>query len=203
MVATDTKSQILEAALTLFAEQGYEKTTIRSIAKRVGIQSASIYYFFDSKAHLLEVIFTEFLSDFAKYRNAPEDIWKAATEKPLSEVLSMLFYTFGSPDESARMMTIARVILSLQYEHAGAQRLLVKVMIQDALDYGIQVLKGLHKLGVIKDVDYQWTAYVFLAFAIAVFEDNLRYSIHFDDSRREYGAGIHFLCSVFAKTMER
>ncbi len=202
MTATDTKAQILSAAIDLFAQNGYERTTMRTIAKRVGVQSASIYYFFDSKESLLRTIFKEFELNFAKHRNKPNDIIKSAKYKPLSEVLSMLFYTFGNSEEHYRMMTISRVILSLQYENIGAQNLLEKVMIHDALDYGVCVLKGLHSLGVIREIDFQWTAFVFHSFAFAVLQENLRNLMSYADSSKKFEAGVNFLCMEFAKAIK-
>ncbi|MFW5981469.1 MAG: TetR/AcrR family transcriptional regulator, partial [bacterium] len=40
---SDTDRKILEAALDLFASQGFHGTSIREIAERVGIQKSSIY----------------------------------------------------------------------------------------------------------------------------------------------------------------
>ncbi len=42
-----------EAALTLFAEQGYAATGIRDIARRSGMSSAAMYHYFGSKQDLL------------------------------------------------------------------------------------------------------------------------------------------------------
>ncbi len=198
MSAKETKSQILSAALELFALNGYEKTTMRQIAKKVGIRSASIYYFYDSKESLLESIFSEFESTFSKYRNSPEKIFEAAKKKPLSEVLSMVFYTFGSPLERDRMMTISRVILSLQYENADAQKLFEKVVVHDALEYGVKIFKGLHSMGKIKQIDFKWTSYIFHSFAIAVFEENLRQLKTYEESSRDYEDGIKYLSKQFA-----
>ncbi len=203
MIETDTKSQILSAALDLFARHGYEKTTMRSIAKKVGIKSASIYYFYDSKEALLKTLFSEFESNFAKYRNSPEDIFRAAQEKPLPEILSMIFYTFGSTDECARMMTISRVILSLQYQNTDAQELFEKIMVRDAIEYGIVVLQGLNSLGIIREIDYKWTSYFFHSFAFAVFKENLKRLNPYTDSNKEYKEGVQFLCESFAVLIKR
>lgn len=44
-----TRSEILDAAAQLFAAQGYQETTTRQIADRVGIKQASLYYHFAEK----------------------------------------------------------------------------------------------------------------------------------------------------------
>ncbi|MEH7346281.1 TetR/AcrR family transcriptional regulator [Bacillus sp. JJ1532] len=48
----NTKDQIIEAAKRLFAQHGYEGTTLSQIAKEVGIQKPSIYNHFKSKNDL-------------------------------------------------------------------------------------------------------------------------------------------------------
>lgn len=49
-----TKSAILEAALGLFAEVGYDATTMRAIAERAGVSVGNAYYYFDSKEQLIQ-----------------------------------------------------------------------------------------------------------------------------------------------------
>src|ERR1039457_770640 len=45
----DTRQRIQAVALELFAEQGYEKTSLREIAERLGVTKAALYYHFKSK----------------------------------------------------------------------------------------------------------------------------------------------------------
>jgi AcrR family transcriptional regulator len=49
-----TKKKIFDTALTLFAEQGYKATTMRQIAKKVGIQQSAIYNHFKNKEAILD-----------------------------------------------------------------------------------------------------------------------------------------------------
>src|SRR5213083_2137165 len=45
----ETRRQILETALTLFRERGFDETTIRDIATRAGLSLGAAYYYFKSK----------------------------------------------------------------------------------------------------------------------------------------------------------
>jgi AcrR family transcriptional regulator len=54
---TETRALVQETALRLFTEQGYEATSLRQIADEVGINKASLYYYFDSKQAILEAVF--------------------------------------------------------------------------------------------------------------------------------------------------
>lgn len=48
-----TRLRIQEAALELFACDGFENTTVRAIAERVGLKDGTLYYYFRSKRDLL------------------------------------------------------------------------------------------------------------------------------------------------------
>jgi AcrR family transcriptional regulator len=48
-----TRERILDVALELFLEQGYEKTSLREIADRLGVTKAALYYHFASKEDIL------------------------------------------------------------------------------------------------------------------------------------------------------
>lgn len=60
--ATDrpgTRQRILDVALTLFAESGYDATSMRAIAERIGITKAALYYHFDSKADIVRAMLVD------------------------------------------------------------------------------------------------------------------------------------------------
>ena len=51
--APRTRERILDVALALFADKGYEATSMREIAEGLGITKAALYYHFDSKAEIV------------------------------------------------------------------------------------------------------------------------------------------------------
>jgi AcrR family transcriptional regulator len=52
-----TRALILETALTLFRERGYEETTMRAIAEQAGVALGNAYYYFRSKDHLIHAFY--------------------------------------------------------------------------------------------------------------------------------------------------
>ena len=56
----DTRERIQSVALELFAEQGYDKTSLREIAERLDVTKAALYYHFKSK----EDIVTSLVEDY-------------------------------------------------------------------------------------------------------------------------------------------
>lgn len=55
----NTRQRIQDVALGLFAEQGYEKTSLREIAERLDVTKAALYYHFKTKEEILVSIFED------------------------------------------------------------------------------------------------------------------------------------------------
>ncbi|WP_307624206.1 TetR/AcrR family transcriptional regulator [Streptomyces sp. V3I7] len=49
-----TRALILQTAMRLFQEHGYDKTTMRAIAKEAGVSVGNAYYYFGGKEHLIQ-----------------------------------------------------------------------------------------------------------------------------------------------------
>ena len=52
-----TRAVILSSALDLLQEHGYEKTTMRAIAKRAGVSLGNAYHYFGSKEHMIQAFY--------------------------------------------------------------------------------------------------------------------------------------------------
>ncbi|MFJ6794654.1 TetR/AcrR family transcriptional regulator [Streptomyces sp. NPDC091268] len=55
----NTRQRIQDVALELFAEQGYEKTSLREIAERLEVTKAALYYHFKTKEDIIISIFED------------------------------------------------------------------------------------------------------------------------------------------------
>jgi AcrR family transcriptional regulator len=54
----DARQAVLDAALDLFAERGFERTTMRAVGIRAGVDPALIYHYFGDKDGLLAAVIT-------------------------------------------------------------------------------------------------------------------------------------------------
>ncbi len=66
MEMTNTRDEILEAALNLFSLNGYEATSISQLAGAVGIRKASLYSHFVNKQEILDTIIDTVLAGYAE-----------------------------------------------------------------------------------------------------------------------------------------
>jgi AcrR family transcriptional regulator len=86
---TDTRSRAQKVALELFAEQGYEKTSLREIAERLGVTKAALYYHFKSK----------------------EDIVHSLTDDYFAEIDDLLDWAKGQPrNDETRLAILDRYV---------------------------------------------------------------------------------------------
>jgi AcrR family transcriptional regulator len=87
-----TRTAIVEAALRLFRENGYEATTMRAIATAAGVATGNAYYYFSSKE---ELILEYYARNQADHAAACQPVLDAETRlgKRLSGVLRALIDT--------------------------------------------------------------------------------------------------------------
>jgi AcrR family transcriptional regulator len=84
---TGTREQIRDVALELFAEQGYEKTSLREIAERLGVTKAAVYYHYRTKEEILESLFSDLLGgvqeiiDWGRAQPAGQETRRAVLER--------------------------------------------------------------------------------------------------------------------------
>jgi AcrR family transcriptional regulator len=65
-----TRALILQTAMRLFEERGYDRTTMRAIAKEAGVSVGNAYYYFGSKEHLIQGFYDRMSHDHARMARA-------------------------------------------------------------------------------------------------------------------------------------
>ena len=58
-VTVDKRRQILDAAVRVFARQGFHSTRVSDIADEAGVAYGLVYHYFDSKEQVLNELFSE------------------------------------------------------------------------------------------------------------------------------------------------
>ena len=91
--AEETRERVLDAALTLFNEQGVDKTTTNHIAAAAGISPGNLYYHYKNKEEIIRALVTQ------RLQPAIDAVWHFAedptpTLSELDQALSQHFVLF-------------------------------------------------------------------------------------------------------------
>jgi AcrR family transcriptional regulator len=101
-IDSETRRQILSAALKRFAHAGYAATSVQQIVDDAGVSKPALYYYFKGKAGLFQALVSEAHEE--RYHVTRE---AAARERGLRaqlvEVLAALFNYFGKNRELTRL----------------------------------------------------------------------------------------------------
>jgi AcrR family transcriptional regulator len=91
---TDTRERILDVALDLFIEKGYDKTSLREIAEGLGFTKAALYYHFPSKQDILKALHYRSHSLLAgslaslKELDSDPEAWSALFDRQIDDMLA-------------------------------------------------------------------------------------------------------------------
>ena len=90
------KQEILDVAMRVFAEKGYETTTMKDIAKEAGVVAGLCYHYFQNK----HALYQEALTQYARACSKPfADVFKQ-TGLPLAECIKILETTSENEAEN-------------------------------------------------------------------------------------------------------
>jgi AcrR family transcriptional regulator len=95
---------LLEAAVTLFAEKGYDAVTMTELAARAGASIGSLYQFFPSKEALADAVLDRFGERLVDALNGIEE--RATTITVLELVDALLGLLVGFHEERAAAITL-------------------------------------------------------------------------------------------------
>ena len=82
-----TKARIVAAAMQLFWEHGYERTSVADVVAAAGVRSGSLYHFFATKEDVLIAVLEAYLAGLTPMVMAPAF---ALAEDPLERVFAVL-----------------------------------------------------------------------------------------------------------------
>jgi AcrR family transcriptional regulator len=174
-----TKEKIINAAIHLFQERGYEKTTSNDIAAAAGVSVGSFYVYFTDKRQLLLTIFDRLADELFKNIFAgmrPEHLFDAELKPRIKQA-------------------VANAIVDKQ-NHSGLHRVIHELVLKDAefaarhkevMDRSIGRLQELislaNKAGLTWDIDVEAAAFVVHRVVFDLSQDYVTGCCEFDKNR--------------------
>ena len=137
-----TKELIFDSFVEMTSELGYENVSIRNIAKKVGIQPASLYNHFESKVQMLESAYSYYLKHYFDNRKPVAEMKKLIETANAQEILAALKRTFESEDQKKyiRMILITKIIYMRLYQDQLANEIFGNNF-QNENDYVVEILR--------------------------------------------------------------
>lgn len=160
--AEERREQILDAAIRIFCVKGFAGTSIRDIAREVGVTEGLLYHYFDSKEALEQACWKE-----RTWRAQLERILSEATGKPLIAVLRELVTDFlGTLRQHADLIRI-NAAESIRNPEMAAEHL---NKIEDNHNRLVGFLQERQALGEIRaDADIEMPAALLMGCAYSLF----------------------------------
>ena len=166
----NTKQRILDAALTLFSQNGYANVYVGQIAEVVGIKAPSLYKHYKSKQDIFQAILDEMKSRYDAQaaalnmngNNAVADAntFAAVSEDGLVRMGMGLFMYFLHDDYAQRFRKMLTVE---QFRDPDLAQLFGRQYADDPLAYQALMFSMLGKNGVLKEQDPNVMAIQFYA----------------------------------------
>ncbi|HLG13569.1 MAG TPA: TetR/AcrR family transcriptional regulator [Blastocatellia bacterium] len=174
-----TKEKIVTAAIKLFQERGFEKTTSNEIAAAAGVSVGSFYVYFTDKRHLLLTIFDRLADEL--YKNIFDSF------KPE--------HLFDSDLKPRIRQAVANAIIDKQ-RLSGLHRVICELVLKDAefaarhkavTDRSIlklhEIISLAGKAGLANDIDIEAAAFVVHRVVFDLSQDYVTGACEFDEDR--------------------
>ncbi|MFF4755199.1 TetR/AcrR family transcriptional regulator [Streptomyces sp. NPDC002514] len=119
--AGDTRERILAAAREEFSERGYEKTSVRGIAKAAGVDSALVHHYFGTKEQVFEAV----ALTLAPALNATPGVADGPLEEAGERMTRFLFGLWENPVYRAPLLAVVRSAVNNETAAAVFRRMIV------------------------------------------------------------------------------
>lgn len=151
MAGADTKQIIFDTATALFAEEGYDKITMRRIAAAVGIKPASIYNHFSSKEEILNAIFDECGQIMRRYEPDIDDLMRQVGIEPPHALLYKTLIVY--PENEAPFFNLAMNIVNSLHRSNERARALTRYLLSQPDRFDRPLVEEMLRQDLIEPID--------------------------------------------------
>lgn len=155
-----TKNEILNSALTVFSQKGYDGALLRHISSSLGITKAALYKHYDSKESLWNAVMDYVESYYSEHMESVCDIpipenWDELKELTLRQI------DFTLHDETIK--SVRKLLILEQFRNERTSTLATKHFITDIEVRFTKIFEKMIEKGVLKCADSQLLAFQYTA----------------------------------------
>ena len=146
-----TREKILEAALSLFAENGYDGTSVGRIAESVGIRAPSLYKHFKGKEEILNTLIDMAEARYEVYFGSEKNIGKipGSAEEFIRATMEKIRFTMRDP----MIRKIRKFLVQEQFRDAKFAEVTTRHQVDGLLKMYGKIIEGMMDQGMIERDD--------------------------------------------------
>ncbi|MBR6228787.1 MAG: TetR/AcrR family transcriptional regulator [Eubacterium sp.] len=146
-----TKERILEEALTLFAENGYDGTGVDLIAERVGIKGPSLYRHFKSKEDIFNTLIDSAEERYEEMFGSEKNIGKIPESREEFIKVTMERIRFSMKDPIIRKTRM--LLVQEQFRNERISEVTTRHQLDGIQGMFAKIIKGMMDEGLVKKDD--------------------------------------------------
>ncbi|MBQ9567200.1 MAG: TetR/AcrR family transcriptional regulator, partial [Lachnospiraceae bacterium] len=146
-----TKEKILDAALTLFAENGYDGTSVEQIARIVGIKAPSLYKHYKGKEDILNALIDSAEARYEEMFGSEKNIGKVPQSQKEFIKVTMERISFTMHDPVIRK--IRMLLVQEQFRNERISEVTTRHQLDGVQRMFAKIIKGMMDEGLVKKDD--------------------------------------------------
>ena len=146
-----TKQRILDEALTLFAENGYDGTGVDLIAERVGIKGPSLYKHYKGKEEILNALIDVAEERYDEMFGSEKNIGKIPKDREefIKATMERISFTMRDP----MIRKIRMLLVQEQFRNERISEVTTRHQLDGIQRMFAKIIKGMMDEGIVKNDD--------------------------------------------------
>lgn len=190
-----TRDRILEEALRLFSEKGYDGTSVESIAEAVGIKAPSLYKHFKGKEDILNSIIDVSEKRYSENFGSAHSVGKLPGSKEEFLKLSIERFSYTLNDPNIRRIRI--FLTQEQFRNKRMADITNRHQMEDVQSLMEKMLGGMMETGVVKKDDPRLLAVEIASPAVLMVSESDRLPDKRDEILKKFEEHIRHFCDVY------
>ena len=154
----NTREKIMDVALHMFSERGYEAVSIRDICGEVGIKESTLYYHFKNKKDILDSLIEKFRAHIDGLLTHVDEITDKPGKKKEKDIGNQMVdsYMMDSYLFDPFCNLMLRLMMIEQFHNEEIRALYEKTLFTDPLEIQMNIFKKLAATGIFPEKDVEW-----------------------------------------------
>ena len=192
-----TKQRILDEALTLFAENGYDGTGVDLIAERVGIKGPSLYKHYKGKEEILNALIDAAEERYEEYFGSEKHIGKLPQSREEFIKVTMERISFTMRDPVIRKMRM--LLVQEQFRNERISEVTTRHQLDGIQRMFAKIIKGMMDEGIVKNDDPELLAVELTAPAVLQIARSDRQPQYEEECMEYIEKHLRHFCKVYMK----